>query len=133
MEDYSIGSYTSFEGKEILVIDDRDGNYEEFRAIVSGCDYDIGISIEVITEEEKQHMDSFYGNGRAPYMYCLNGPSAPDYINTASYRFNSYNEEFQTTLNEIKNGIVYYSSTMNIYEKYYKPTSFIEMAECSFK
>ena len=141
MEDYSIyeesidsevGSYASFEGKEILVIDDRDGDYEEFRAVVSGCDYDIGISIEVVTEEEKQHVKYIYDTTE-PYLCCLNGPSTKGYEETIVGKYNFYDEMFQLNFGEIKNGVMRMSTSMELIEKYYKSTSFMEMAECSFK
>ena len=127
MEDYS-----KYEGKEILVIDDRDDDYEEFKAIVSGCDYDIGISIEVVTEQEKQHVKEIY-NITEPYLCCLNGPSTKGYKETMACIYNFYDEIFQLHFEEIKNGIMRMSKSMELLEKYCKTIPFMDMAECSFK
>ena len=141
MEDYSkyeesidseVGSYASFEGKEILVIDDRNGDYEEFRAIVSGCDYDIGISIEVSTDEEKWHIMDFY-NVNEPYLFCLNGPSAKGYKDTYHGVYGFYDELFNMNIKEIKEGIMYVSNTIKLMGKYTQISPFLSMSECSFK
>lgn len=126
MEDYSI-----YEGKEITVIDDRD-DYEEFMAVVTGCDYDIGISIEVVTNKEKKHVKKVYDTDE-PYLCCLNGPSTKEYKDSVVGKYNFYDEMFKLTIEEIKNGVIKMSNSMKLLERYYKCTPFMEMAECSFK
>lgn len=54
--------YAKYEGKEVDFI----LHGEPVRAIVVGCDYDIGITI--VEKDDPSH-----------YLYCQIGPSAPNY------------------------------------------------------
>lgn len=125
--------YSYFEGKELIVVYDVDGKYQKFNATVTGCEYDIGISIEAVTEEDRYTMETA-GFNSPPYFFCIQGPQAPDFKYTASYMTGKYDEYFKEWMKMLEDGIVYYSTDDKIRKRLFDEVdnSLFPMASCAF-
>ena len=124
--------YSYLEGKEVTVIYDVYGEYHEFTATITGCEYDIGISIEAVIEEEKLRMEELCFNN-TPYFFCIQGPMAPDFKYTASYRTGRYDEYFNEWIKMLESGVVIYSKDNEIRKRLFREEEqFGQMASCAF-
>lgn len=127
-EDYKTKDYSYLEGKTIKYIYDIDGYNEEFEAVVSGCDYEVGISIEVVSDKEKEHVKDFYRDSDS-YLYCLPGPSTKEYITNYFCINGFYDISFLRTLKCIEEGTIRSSYYNDLRGGVYSQ----EMSECTFK
>ena len=129
-EDYKTKDYSYLEGKTIKYIYDIDGYNEEFEAVVSGCDYNIGISIEVVSDKEKEHVKIFFEDENSDqYLYCLPGPSLKDHMFLDLYRNGNYDTAFQRLITLIDNGVIKGSFDNDLYNH----NNVGIMTECPFK
>lgn len=126
--------YEALEGKEVLVIEDREGDYIEFRGVVAGCDPDIGITIDPLNEEEKEKIKRVYGHD-AEHFYCLNGPSSPHY--SKKYGDDTFQKNFDFAIKRIQKGVFSQQEEDNFFMKLNNLSiydiMFINQVECAFE
>jgi len=91
-------AYENLEGKEILFIVCG----MPILAIVTGCDSDLGISIQRKTSKE--------------YLMCLNGPMSPISKDPRSgFNAEKYSSEFEGVVKMIRSGVVKATALMLLF------------------
>ncbi len=125
-------NYEEYEGKEVEVIEDRGDRHISFKGVVTGCDYDIGITIDPINKKEAEILQGVYLSD-IKHLSCLNGPSSPEF-KSMWYTEEQYSVIFHKRLQSLRKGVLSYREVDESDAKIGLDEEITTgMANCSFK
>lgn len=133
--DYKTKDHDHLNGKEVTVWVLVDNEPIDYKAVVVGLDYSVGVTI-AMSEDQKWYSEdglSFEDCKKGQELFCLNGELSPH----GSDRF--YDEKFKQILKMIEKGFVDYRKIQKLHrELHYGYSSFVlatsgGMSPCSYK